>query len=93
MDPQLVFLDEPTAGLDPVSANELDMLTKRLRETLGVTFVIITHDLDTLWAVTDRVVFLGEGRVLADGPMAELVKNPHPLIQDYFSGDRANRRQ
>lgn len=93
MDPKLVFLDEPTAGLDPVSANELDMLVKRLRDTLGVTFVIVTHDLDTLWAVTDRVVFLGEGRVLADAPMAELVKNPHPLIQDYFSGDRANRRQ
>lgn len=93
MDPQLVFLDEPTAGLDPISANDLDMLVKRLRSTLGVTFVIITHDLDTLWTVTDRVIFLGEGVVLADAPMAEMVKNPHPLIQAYFSGDRAKRRQ
>ena len=89
LDPELVFLDEPTTGLDPKSASDMDELILHLREALGLTFVMVTHDLDTLWRVPDRVVFLGEGKVLAAMPMAELVRQKHPLIQDYFSGERA----
>ena len=91
IDPELVFLDEPTAGLDPKSAGELDELILHLRESLGLTFVMVTHDLDTLWRVPDRVIYLGEGKVLAAVHMAELVKQEHPLIQAYFSGYRAKQ--
>lgn len=89
LDPELIFLDEPTAGLDPKSAEDLDNLILDMRKNLGLTFVMVTHDLDTLWYVPDRVLFLGEGRVLADQPMRELCHNPHPMIQSYFSGHRA----
>lgn len=92
MDPELLFLDEPTAGLDPQSAGEFDQLILELRETLGLTVIMVTHDLDTLWRITDRVVFLGEGKVLAALPMLELVKEKHPLIQAYFSGGRSQAR-
>lgn len=88
LDPELVFLDEPTAGLDPESAAGLDDLILSLKKTMGLTVVIITHDVDTLWKVTDRVAFLGEGKVLCVDKMANLVKNPHPLIQKFFSGPR-----
>lgn len=88
LDPELLFLDEPTSGLDPQSATAFDKLVKNLQKTLGLTIVMVTHDMDTLWEVTDRVAFLGEGRVLAVAPIAELVKNPHPLIQHYFAGPR-----
>jgi len=88
LDPELIFLDEPTAGLDPGSAGGLDELILDLQSTMGLTVVIITHDLDTLWHVTDRVAFLGEGKVLCVDAMAQLVKNPHPLIQEFFSGPR-----
>lgn len=85
LDPELLFLDEPTAGLDPRSAEELDTLMLRLRDALGLTIVIVSHDLDSLRRVTDRVAFLGEGKVLAVQPLFELQTNSHPLIQDYFS--------
>jgi len=88
LDPELLFLDEPTAGLDPQSAAELDELVINLQKTLGLTIVIVTHDLDTLWRVTNRVAFIGEGKVLAVAPIAELVKDQHPLIQNYFAGPR-----
>lgn len=91
LDPELIFLDEPTAGLDPKSAGDLDDLMLEMRKNLGLTFVMVTHDLDTLWYVPDRVIFLGEGRVLADQPMAMLHKNTHPAIQSYFSGHRTRR--
>lgn len=93
LDPELIFLDEPTAGLDPKSAGGLDHLILEMRKNLGLTFVMVTHDLDTLWYVPDRVIFLGEGKVLADEPMAELRKNTHPEIQSYFSGHRAGGSQ
>jgi phospholipid/cholesterol/gamma-HCH transport system ATP-binding protein len=89
LDPELLFLDEPTSGLDPNSAGSLDHLILQLRESLGLTFVIVTHDLDTLWTIPDRVIFLGEGKVLSAAPMQELIKNDHPLIRAYFSGARA----
>lgn len=88
LDPELIFLDEPTAGLDPTTAAGFDHLINDLQSTMGLTIVMVTHDLDSLWAVTDRVAFLGEGVVLCVAAMPELVKNPHPLIQEFFSGPR-----
>jgi phospholipid/cholesterol/gamma-HCH transport system ATP-binding protein len=89
MDPTLLFLDEPTAGLDPQAADEFDSLILSLKNSFDLTVVIVTHDLDTLWNISSRVAFLGEGRVLGLGTMSELVKNPQPLIKKYFSGPRS----
>jgi len=88
MDPELLFLDEPTAGLDPKTASGFDELILKLQGTMGLTIVMITHDLDSLWRVANRVAFLGEGVVLAVDTMPNLLKNPHPLIQDFFNGPR-----
>jgi phospholipid/cholesterol/gamma-HCH transport system ATP-binding protein len=88
LDPELLFLDEPSAGLDPVSANAFDELILQLKASLGLTVVMVTHDLDTLWRVTDRVAFLGEKRVLRISSMEELSQDPHPLIRAYFEGPR-----
>lgn len=87
-DPELVFLDEPTAGLDPQTAEGFDNLILDLQSTMGLTIVMVTHDLDSLWKITNRVAFLGEKTVLAVEPMSKLVKNPHPLIQAFFEGAR-----
>lgn len=88
MDPELLFLDEPTAGLDPNTAAKFDELILSLQSTMGLTIVMVTHDLDSLWKVTDRVAFLGEKVVLSMEPMEILVKNPHPEIQAFFNGPR-----
>ncbi len=88
LDPALLFLDEPTAGLDPVSAGAFDGLVVQLKESLGLTVVMVTHDLDTLWQTTDRVAFLGERRVIGYAPMQELTRAEHPLIRAYFEGPR-----
>jgi phospholipid/cholesterol/gamma-HCH transport system ATP-binding protein len=93
LDAELLFLDEPTAGLDPKSAGELDELVLHLRKTLGLTIVTVTHDLDTLWRVPDRIIFMGEGKVLAAQPMEQLVRNQHPLIKEYFDSPRAQVRR
>jgi phospholipid/cholesterol/gamma-HCH transport system ATP-binding protein len=88
LDPELIFLDEPTAGLDPNTAAGFDELILNLQSTMGLTIVMITHDLDSLWKVTNRVAFLGEGVVLCVDKISQLVKNPHPLIKAFFSGPR-----
>lgn len=88
LDPELLFLDEPTAGLDPNTASGFDDLILNLQRTMGLTIVIVTHDLDTLWKVTDRVAFLGQGVVLAADAMPAIIKNPNPLIQEFFCGPR-----
>lgn len=93
LDPELIFLDEPTAGLDPDSAESLDELILDLQSTMGLTVVIITHDLDTLWHITDRVAFLGEGKVLCVDEMSKLVKHPHKLIQEFFGGKRGRKAE
>lgn len=92
MEPELLFLDEPTAGLDPNSSEKLEVLILSLRETLGLSIVVVTHDLDTLWHITDRVAFLGDGRVLANLPINELVSQENSLIKSYFAGKRAQER-
>ena len=88
MDPELLFLDEPTSGLDPKSASDFDELILHLRNTLDLTVVMISHDLDSLSRITDKVIFLGEGKVLAETSMENLVTMQHPLIVDYFSSTR-----
>jgi phospholipid/cholesterol/gamma-HCH transport system ATP-binding protein len=93
LDPELIFLDEPSAGLDPNTAAALDDLILNLQRTMGLTIVMITHDLDSLWKVTNRVAFLGRGSVLAVDPMPVLVKNKDPLIQEFFSGPRGRTAQ
>jgi phospholipid/cholesterol/gamma-HCH transport system ATP-binding protein len=88
LDPDLLFLDEPTAGLDPIGAAEFDQLIRSLCDALGLSVFIITHDLDTLHAITDRVAVLADKRVVATAPIAELHHSTHPWIQSYFSGPR-----
>ncbi|MBK1684648.1 ABC transporter ATP-binding protein [Rhodoferax fermentans] len=89
LEPELLFLDEPTAGLDPQSAAGIDELVLRLCDTLGLTVVMITHDLDLLWQVADRVAVLADGRVQAIGSMAELAAMSDPAIRPFFDGPRA----
>lgn len=88
LDPEILFLDEPTAGLDPIGADALDDLIIRLKESLGLTVVIVTHDLDSLWKVTDRVAVLADKRVFAVAPLPELLQLNHPWLQAYFQGPR-----
>ncbi|MGA7801406.1 MAG: ATP-binding cassette domain-containing protein [Gammaproteobacteria bacterium] len=89
LDPELLFLDEPTSGLDPSSAGAFDELVLRLKEWLGLTIMMVTHDLDSLWRVADRVAVLGEGQLLAIGSMEELSEVEHPRVREYFEGPRA----
>jgi phospholipid/cholesterol/gamma-HCH transport system ATP-binding protein len=93
LDPELLFLDEPTAGLDPIGAAAFDELTRELQATLGLTVFLITHDLDTLYAICDRVAVLADGKVIACGTIPELLKTDHPWIQEYFAGPRGRSAQ
>jgi phospholipid/cholesterol/gamma-HCH transport system ATP-binding protein len=88
LDPELLFLDEPTAGLDPLSASGIDELVRSLRDALGLTIMLVTHDLDLLWRAADRVAVLGDGHILGTGTMRELSRLQHPLIREYFYGPR-----
>ncbi len=88
LDPELLFLDEPTAGLDPIGAAAFDRLTRALQETLGLTVFLITHDLDTLYEICDRVAVLADQKVIAVGTIPELLATDHPWIQEYFNGPR-----
>lgn len=93
LDPELLFLDEPTAGLDPIGAAAFDELTRELQETLGHTVFLITHDLDTLYEICDRVAVLADKRVIAVGTIPELLALDHPWIQEYFNGPRGRAAQ
>ena len=88
LDPPLLFLDEPTAGLDPIGAAAFDQLILTLRKALGLTVFIITHDLDTLYAICDRVAVIADRRVVACGPLDEIERLDHPWVQEYFNGPR-----
>lgn len=85
MDPELLFLDEPTTGLDPLSARRFDDLIVFLRDSLRLTIVMVSHDIESLKRTTDRVAFIGDGKVLSIEPIKELMKNKHKIIADYFS--------
>ena len=88
LDPELLFLDEPTSGLDPLSADAFDELVLDLKAALDPTVVLVSHDLDTLWRVADRVVLLGEGRLLAEGRMEELARSQDAAVVRFFQGPR-----
>lgn len=91
LDPMVIFLDEPTSGLDPIGAQEFDKLILNLRETLGVTVFMVTHDLDSLFAICDRIAVLGKKRVLVSGKPEEMLEFEDPWVNAYFNGDRAKR--
>jgi phospholipid/cholesterol/gamma-HCH transport system ATP-binding protein len=93
IDPELLFLDEPTAGLDPIGGAKFDRLTRNLKETLGLTVFLITHDLDTLHAICDRVAVLADDHVIAVGKIEELLATDHPWIHEYFNGPRGRAAQ
>ncbi|MCX7893339.1 MAG: ATP-binding cassette domain-containing protein [Burkholderiales bacterium] len=85
LEPEIIFLDEPTSGLDPITARAFDRLMRFLVDDLGITVFVVTHDLDTLLTVTDRVIVLADGKVLADGPVREVMAVTDPWVQQYFS--------
>lgn len=91
LDPDIVFLDEPTSGLDPIGAAEFDQLIATLRDTLGLTVFMVTHDLDSLYTVCDRIAVLGDRHVLIEGTVADMLAFDHPWVQKYFHGVRARR--
>jgi phospholipid/cholesterol/gamma-HCH transport system ATP-binding protein len=92
LDPEIVFLDEPTSGLDPISAGEFDELIRALQQTLGLTVFMVTHDLDSLHNACDRIAALADGKVIATGPIEDMLKADHPWLKAYFHGKRARNR-
>lgn len=92
LDPEIVFLDEPTSGLDPIGAAEFDELIMTLKQTLGLTVFMVTHDLDSLYSACDRIAALADKRVIAVGPLATMLASDHPWLKAYFGGERAQAR-
>ncbi len=88
LDPDIVFLDEPTSGLDPIGAADFDALIHTLQQTLGLSVFMVTHDLDSLHTVCDRIAVLSEGRIIATGPMEAMLASEHPWLKSYFRGKR-----
>jgi phospholipid/cholesterol/gamma-HCH transport system ATP-binding protein len=89
LDPDIVFLDEPTSGLDPIGAGDFDELIRTLQRTLGLTVFMVTHDLDSLHSVCDRIAALADGKVIAAGPMPTMMASEHPWLKEYFRGKRS----
>jgi phospholipid/cholesterol/gamma-HCH transport system ATP-binding protein len=90
LDPELVFLDEPTSGLDPIAAGDFDALIRTLQQTLGLTVFMVTHDLESLRTVCDRIAALADGKVIAIGAMSDMRRSSHPWMKAYFQGKRAD---
>ena len=91
LDPEIVFLDEPTSGLDPIGAAEFDELVAKMRDTMGLTVYMVTHDLDSLFSICDRVAVLGKKRVLVQGTIKEMLASEEPWVKSYFRGKRARQ--
>ncbi|WP_183829645.1 ABC transporter ATP-binding protein [Aquamicrobium lusatiense] len=91
LDPDIVFLDEPTSGLDPIGAAEFDELVIKLRDTMGLTVYMVTHDLDSLFTACDRIAVLGQKRVIVEGTIEEMLKSEEPWVKSYFRGKRARQ--
>lgn len=89
LDPEILFLDEPTSGLDPIGASDFDDLIATLQQTLGLTVFMVTHDLDSLYSVCDRIAALGDGRIIAQGTIETMLQSEHPWVKSYFHGKRA----
>jgi phospholipid/cholesterol/gamma-HCH transport system ATP-binding protein len=92
LDPDILFLDEPTSGLDPISAGEFDQLILTLQRTLGIAVFMVTHDLDSLYTVCDRIAVLADGKIIEAGPIATMLASQHPWLKAYFHGSRARAR-
>ena len=88
LDPEILFLDEPTSGLDPIGAGEFDELVATLKQTLGLTVFMVTHDLDSLYTACDRIAALGDGQIIAPGTIEEMLESDHPWLRSYFHGKR-----
>jgi phospholipid/cholesterol/gamma-HCH transport system ATP-binding protein len=88
LDPDVLFLDEPSSGLDPISADAMDELVLQLKETLGLTVILVTHDMDSLWRVADRILLLSDGRVAAEGTIKELVESSNVVAREFFHSRR-----
>jgi phospholipid/cholesterol/gamma-HCH transport system ATP-binding protein len=93
LDPEILFLDEPTSGLDPIGAGDFDELIRTLQQTLGLTVFMVTHDLDSLHTVCDRIAALGDGKVIAEGTIETMMAATHPWLKQYFHGTRARAVQ
>ncbi len=93
LDPEILFLDEPTSGLDPISAGDFDALIRTLQRTLGLTVFMVTHDLESLYTVCDRIAVLSEGKVVALGTISDMLQSAHPWVEAYFRGHRAEALQ
>jgi phospholipid/cholesterol/gamma-HCH transport system ATP-binding protein len=91
LDPEIVFLDEPTSGLDPIGAAEFDELVVKLRDTMGLTVYMVTHDLDSLFSTCDRVAVLGNKKVLIEGTIEDMLASEEPWVKSYFRGKRARQ--
>jgi phospholipid/cholesterol/gamma-HCH transport system ATP-binding protein len=91
LDPELVFLDEPTSGLDPIGAAEFDELVAKLRDTMGLTVYMVTHDLDSLFSVCDRVAVLGNKKIMIEGTIEDMLASEEPWVRSYFRGKRARQ--
>ncbi|WP_295896062.1 ABC transporter ATP-binding protein [uncultured Bartonella sp.] len=91
LDPHIVFLDEPTSGLDPIGASDFDLLIEDLRDTMGLTVYMVTHDLDSLYAVCDRIAVLGHKKVMVEGTIEDMLQFDDPWVQSYFRGKRARQ--
>jgi phospholipid/cholesterol/gamma-HCH transport system ATP-binding protein len=89
LDPEIVFLDEPTSGLDPIAAGEFDSLIKTLQQTLGLTVFMVTHDLDSLHNVCNRIIVLADGKAVAEGSITTMLASEHPWVKAYFRGKRS----
>ena len=89
LDPEMLFLDEPTSGLDPIAAAEFDELIATLQRTLGLTVFMVTHDLDSLYSICDRIAALADGKVIAAGAISTMLASQHPWLRAYFHGKRA----
>ena len=92
MEPEILFLDEPTSGLDPINARAFDQLVGTLSRSLGLSVLLVTHDVDTLLHVPDKIVVLGDGKLVTEGPLEQVVNYPDPWLQEYFSGRDSIRR-
>jgi phospholipid/cholesterol/gamma-HCH transport system ATP-binding protein len=93
LDPEIVFLDEPTSGLDPIGAGDFDALIATLQRTLGLTVFMVTHDLDSLHTVCDRIAVLADGKIIAQGDMDTMLASEHPWLKSYFRGKRSRAAQ
>ena len=91
LDPEILFLDEPTSGLDPISAAEFDELVAKMRDTMGLTVYMVTHDLDSLFSVCDRIAVLGNKKVLVEGTVQDMLASEEPWVKSYFRGKRARQ--